>query len=82
MRKQACLQFCVGQSEQRHRQARVDDLGGDAVDVLVLETFDRVPAAAAHLAVSFAHMLSQFLSAFADGPQSRDREGHNSWRDQ
>ncbi len=76
------LQLGIRESEQRHRQARVDNLGFDPVDVLVLDSFHGVPAAAARLAVSLAHVRGEFEPAFASRPQRCDRKRQNTGSDQ
>src|ERR1700689_4052871 len=67
-------QFIIVEPEQWHPERRVDHLGLHAVDILILDSFRRVPAARARRLVALLQMLLQFFAALADAEAARDRE--------
>ena len=79
--KTRLLEFDILQREQRHPQRRVQHLGGDPVNFLVLDPLGRVPAAGTRGFVALAQLLLQFLAALAQSPTGGDREGADTPND-
>ena len=74
------LQVGIRQSEERHPERGVEHFRFYAVDLLVFDAFDRVPAARTGGFVAFAHMVFQ-LFARPSGPEpTGDRKGVDAIR--
>src|ERR1700732_3299647 len=84
IRFEACtLQVSIMETEKRHSERCVQHLGMNTVDVLVLETFGRVPSAGTRRLVALvlarlAEEILEFLPAPACGKAARDRETWDS----
>ena len=79
--KTRLLEFDILQREQRHPQRRVQHLGGDPVNFLVLDPLGRIPAAGTRGFVTLAQLLLQLFAALAQSPTSGDREGPDTRSD-
>jgi hypothetical protein len=76
------LQVAVGHPEQAHAEARVQHLGVDAVELLVLDALDRVPAARPRGLVALVEQLLELLARTPGREPARDRERRRALRDE
>src|SRR5207244_8717791 len=69
------LQVSVFKTKQRHAKRGVEHLGLDAVDLLVFDSLDRVPATRTGSLVALGQMVFEFLArpASAKAPGHRKR---------
>src|SRR5262249_8227570 len=76
------LELAVGHPEERHAEARGEQLGGDAGELLVGDAREGVPAARPRLLVALAEDLLQRLARAPGGEAARDREGRRALGDE
>src|SRR5713226_5904870 len=77
-REARLLEPWVVQAEQRHTECGVEDLGFDSVDVLVLNSFHRVPTARPATFVAFLPGLGEILRLIPCGKATSDGKGPNA----
>src|SRR5215510_5005782 len=73
------LETCVIQTEQRHAERSVENLGFDSIDLLVLNPFHRVPTAWPATLVAFFPSLGEIFRLIARGKAPSDRKGPNTF---
>src|SRR5579863_2228109 len=76
------LQVGVFHAEQDNAETGVENLRDDAIKVLILETFDRIPSARTRGFIAMLHMLAQFVAAAAGGEDTGDRQRMDSRADE
>ena len=74
------LQVGIRQPEERHTQRGVEHLRFDSIDLLVFDTFDRVPAARTGGFVAFVHMVFQLFSGPSGPEPTGDGKGVDAVR--
>ncbi len=72
------MKFSVLKPEQPRPKGCVDDLRLYSIDVLVLDTFRRIPSAGARCFITAGHVLSQFMATLAGRESARDLGSHHA----
>src|SRR5262249_7730283 len=72
--KAGMLQFGITESEERHPERCIEHFSFHAINVLVLDSFGRVPSARACRLIAPFHVLLEFLAAAASAEATRYRE--------